>query len=191
MSPNFGDTELTDGGHTYVYRFVPVMLTYREMLTTTLTTPADLEPVVQVMVVEFTTTTLPHVVPPIFTVDPATKPYPVIVTRWPPVVGPTFGEIDVTVGPGGVAEPLSATVEGLPTTLLAKLSDAGRLPLADGLKVMMTVHVPLAARVWLEQLSVTIEYSDALVPVSVTAPAPNARLAFPVLVTVTVCCADV
>ena len=37
----------------------------------------------------------------------------------------------------------------------------------------------------------SLVYSAALVPVSVTAPAPNTRLAFPLLVTVTVCWADV
>ena len=114
-----------------------------------------------------------------------------MVTRCPPEVGPTFGEMDVTAGPGGVPDPLRATAAGLPTALLAKLSDAARLPLDDGLNVTTTVHVAFAARVWVEQLSVTIVYSAALVPVSVTAPAPNTRLAFPLLVTVTVCWADV
>jgi hypothetical protein len=52
------------------------------------------------MVVLFTSATLVAEVPPIFTVAPARKPVPVMVTVVPPVVTPELGAIAVTVGAG-------------------------------------------------------------------------------------------
>jgi hypothetical protein len=48
----------------------------------------------------FTTTTPVAAVPPNFTVAPARKPVPVIVTEVPPLTVPLLGEIEVTVGAG-------------------------------------------------------------------------------------------
>jgi hypothetical protein len=47
-----------------------------------------------------TTVTPVATVPPKFTVDPARKPVPVMLTAIPPLLGPEFGEIAVTVGVG-------------------------------------------------------------------------------------------
>jgi hypothetical protein len=54
--------------------------------------------VVQVMLVELTTVTVPHDDPPKLTLAPVKKPVPVIVTFVPPPSAPAFGEIPVTVG---------------------------------------------------------------------------------------------
>jgi hypothetical protein len=55
---------------------------------------------VQVKDVGFVTETDPHAEPPKLTVAPDTKPVPVIVTFVPPVIGPVFCQILVTVGAG-------------------------------------------------------------------------------------------
>jgi hypothetical protein len=62
------------------------------------------------IVVALTTVTAVAAAPPIVTVAPAAKFVPVIATEVPPLVGPAFGEIALTVGAapegGGGAPPL-------------------------------------------------------------------------------------
>ena len=70
------------------------------LVTTTLTAPAAWAGAVAVIVVLFTTVTPGADVPPSLTVAPARKPVPLMVTAVPPVEGPVFGVIDVTVGAG-------------------------------------------------------------------------------------------
>ena len=70
------------------------------LVTTTLTAPVACAGVVAVIEVLFTTVTPVAAVPPSFTVAPARKPVPVIVTAVPPLLFPKLGVIDVTVGAG-------------------------------------------------------------------------------------------
>ena len=78
--------------------------------------------------------------------------------------------------------PLSVTLWGLPLALSVMMSEAARLPLAEGVKVTLIVQLPPAATelphvlVWAKSL--------ALVPVTVTLVIVN--VALPVLVRVTV-----
>ena len=67
-------------------------------VTTTLVTPAACAPVVAVIEVGETTTTLVAKVPPMLTVAPVTKPVPVIVTLSPPTSRPLDGDIEEIVG---------------------------------------------------------------------------------------------
>jgi len=69
-----------------------------EFVTVTVTAPALPAGVVAVIVVPLTTTTFVAELFPNFTVAPAAKFVPVIVTAVPPVVGPLFGLTLVTVG---------------------------------------------------------------------------------------------
>jgi hypothetical protein len=68
------------------------------LVTVTDTAPALPAGVVAVIVVLFTTTTLVAAVLPNFTVAPAAKFVPVIVTAVPPATGPLLGETLLTVG---------------------------------------------------------------------------------------------
>lgn len=68
------------------------------MVTTTSASPAECAPVIAVIEVDETTSTLVAAVPPIATVAPVTKPVPVIVTASPPASRPLDGAIDVIVG---------------------------------------------------------------------------------------------
>ena len=70
------------------------------LVTTTLTAPAACAGVVAVIDVLLTTVTPVAAVPPSFTVAPARKPVPVIVTAVPPLAVPEFGVIELTVGAG-------------------------------------------------------------------------------------------
>jgi hypothetical protein len=67
-------------------------------VTVTATAPAVLAGVVAVIDVLLTTTTLVAAVLPNFTVAPATKLVPVIVTAVPPAVDPLLGLTLLTVG---------------------------------------------------------------------------------------------
>jgi hypothetical protein len=69
-----------------------------ELVTVTVTAPALPAGVVAVIVVLFTTTTFVAALLPNFTVTPAAKFVPVIVTAVPPVVDPLFGFTPVTDG---------------------------------------------------------------------------------------------
>jgi len=77
---------------------VPVWLSL--LATTTLTAPAVWAGVVAVIDVLLTTFTAVAAVPPTLTVAPARKPVPVMVTPVPPLAGPEFGVIALTVGAG-------------------------------------------------------------------------------------------
>jgi hypothetical protein len=68
------------------------------LVTVTVTAPAVPAGVVAVIVVLFTTTTFVAALLPNFTVAPAEKLVPVIVTAVPPEVDPLFGLTLVTVG---------------------------------------------------------------------------------------------
>ena len=95
--PLFGATLISVGTTTYVYPFTRFPLC---PLTVTVTVAAPTLPagVVAVIVVPFTTTTLPADVPPSVTVAPAAKLVPVIVTGVPPSVDPLFGLTLLSVG---------------------------------------------------------------------------------------------
>ena len=67
-------------------------------VTVTVTAPALPAGVVAVMVVLFVTVTLVAVAVPNFTIAPATKLVPVIVTAVPPNVDPLLGDTPLTVG---------------------------------------------------------------------------------------------
>ena len=82
--------------------------------------------------------------------------------------------------------PVRATACGLAGALSEKLSEALRLPMADGVKVRLTVHVSLGVTVAPVQWSVLAK-SVALVPFSATDE--TVRFAVPVLVSVMVCAA--
>ena len=75
------------------------------LLTTTFTAPAAWAAVVAVIDVLLPTTTVFAAIPPRLTVAPNWNPVPVIVTPVPPLVGPEFGAIAVTVGAGFGGEP--------------------------------------------------------------------------------------
>jgi hypothetical protein len=70
----------------------------------------------------FTTVTPVAAVPPMFTVAPARKPVPVMVTAVPPLVGPVLGVIDVTVGAGLLEEPslVNFATDGTPLLFTRK-----------------------------------------------------------------------
>jgi hypothetical protein len=67
-------------------------------VTTTFLAPDEPDGVVAVMELCVTRITLVAGIPPIETVTPDWNPVPVIVTVVPPVSGPEFGEILITVG---------------------------------------------------------------------------------------------
>ena len=97
VDPVFGLTLLTVGATTYVYPFVRLPLCPLTV-TVTVTAPALPAGVVAVIVVAFTTTTFVAEPFPNFTVAPAAKFVPVIVTAVPPDVVPLLGLTLVTVG---------------------------------------------------------------------------------------------
>lgn len=70
-------------------------------LTTTSAGPSGVPAVVAVIFVEDTTVTAVAGLP-IVTVAPGKNPVPLIVTGVPPTLAPDVGEIDVTVGGGGL-----------------------------------------------------------------------------------------
>jgi len=74
-----------------------------ELVTVTLTGPADPDGVVAVMIVLLRTATLVAALPPKVTVAPDRKPVPVMVTGVPPAVVPELGDTVKTVGGFAVA----------------------------------------------------------------------------------------
>ena len=68
-----------------------------------------------------------------------------------------------------------------------KFSEALRLPVADGVNVRLTEHVPLGITVAPVQVSALLAKSLVFVPLIPTVK--MVRLAVPVLVTVTLCAA--
>jgi hypothetical protein len=81
-----------------------------------------------------------------------------------------------------VPVPVRLTVCGLLAALSLIESVAVRLPVAEGVKVTLTVHAPLGVTVAPEQVSPLLAKSLAFVPLIVTVE--MVRLAVPVLVTV-------
>jgi hypothetical protein len=97
VDPLPGVTLLTVGGTTYV-NALPKLPLCPPTVTVTVTAPALPAGVVAVIVVLFTTTTFVAAVAPNFTVAPAAKFVPVIVTAVPPAGDPLFGLTLLTVG---------------------------------------------------------------------------------------------
>ena len=83
--------------------------------------------VVAVIVVLLTTTTLVAAVAPNFTVAPAAKFVPVIVTAVPPAAGPLFGTTLLTVGDNYIGESIGQT-SALPARLSPSPSPHRRFP---------------------------------------------------------------
>ena len=102
--PELGVIELTvgagfgGGGPVKVKPLFNVPVLASVLVTTTLVAPAAWAGVVAAIVVLFTTETPVAEVPPSFTVAPARKPVPLMVTAVPPLMVPGLGEIEVTVG---------------------------------------------------------------------------------------------
>ena len=94
-----------------------------------------------------------------------------------------LGETPAT-GAAATPVPVKLTVCGLPLALSVKLSEALRLPVADGVNVTLTVQVLLGVTVAPVQVSALVAKSLAFVPLIVTVE--TVRLAVPVLVTVSV-----
>ena len=97
IGPELGDTPVTVGGGTKVYRVLAVLVP-PGVVTRTLAVPAVLAGVVQVMLVALTTLKLVQAVPPTVTAVAPVKLVPVRVMLVPPAVGPALGERAVTVG---------------------------------------------------------------------------------------------
>jgi len=97
--------------------------------------------------------------------------------------GKVGGADKLTTGP--VPVPLKPTVCGLPLALSVKLSEALKLPVADGVNVTLTVQVLLGATAAPVQVSALLAKSLAFVPLIVTVEMLSAAL--PVLLRVTVC----
>lgn len=101
VEPVFGETPVTVGtGTTYVNPLARLPLCVSGFVTVTVTAPAVPAGLVAVIVVLFVTVTFVAAVVPNFTVAPAAKFVPVIVTVVPPNVDAVFGETPVTVGAG-------------------------------------------------------------------------------------------
>jgi hypothetical protein len=83
---------------------------------------------------------------------------------------------------GAIPVPERVTVCGLSLALSLKLSEALRLPVADGVKVTLTVQVPFGITVAPVQASALLAKSLAFEPVSPTLV--MVRFAVPLLVTV-------
>jgi hypothetical protein len=81
-----------------------------------------------------------------------------------------------------VPVPVKATVCGLLEALSGRFSEALRLPVAEGVKVTLTVQVLLGVTVAFVQVSALLVKSPAFLPPIVTVE--MIRLAAPVLVTV-------
>jgi hypothetical protein len=86
------------------------------------------------------------------------------------------------VGTGLTPVPVRLTVCGLFEASSVKLSEAVRLPVADGVNVTLTVQVLLGFIVAREQVSALLAKSPASVPPTVTVEI--VRSAVPLLVTV-------
>jgi hypothetical protein len=97
--PGVTDTLVSDGfGESYEKSVLAAFVPPAVVTSTLAEVPAVPAGVFAVIVVEFTTTTDVAAVPPIVTAVAPVKSAPVIVTSVPPLAGPWFGEIFVTVG---------------------------------------------------------------------------------------------
>ena len=97
VGPALGDTPVTVGGVTKLYRVLAVLVP-PGLVTRTLAVPAVLAGVVQVALVSLVTLWLVHALPPMVTAVAPVKPVPVRVMVLPPVVLPELGEMALTVG---------------------------------------------------------------------------------------------
>lgn len=91
-----------------------------------------------------------------------------------------FVALRLTVG--AVPVPLDVTICGLLEALSLILNEALRLPVADGVKATVTVHIPLGIMVAAVQESITLLKSLGFVPPMATVE--TVRLAVPVLLRV-------
>ena len=98
VAPLFGLRLLTVGGARYVNALAKLPLSPLLLVTVTVTAPALSAGVVAVICVPLITTTLVAAVFPNFTVAPAAKFVPVMVTAVPPASGPLPGATLLTVG---------------------------------------------------------------------------------------------
>jgi hypothetical protein len=89
--------------------------------------------------------------------------------------------------PTPIPVPLKVSVWGLWGAMSVKLNEALRLPIANGVNVTLTEHVPLGITVAPVQVSALLAKSLEFVPLIPTVK--MLRLAVPVLVTVTLCAA--
>jgi len=118
-------------------------------------------------------------------VDAATKFVPLIVKVC--AAAPAVAELGdrlLIFGTGFRPVPVKLTVCGLPEALSVNISEALRLPAAEGVKVTSTVHVPLVLKLAPAQESAVMAKSPGSVPPIVTEEI--VRLFVPVLVTVRV-----
>ena len=107
--------------------------------------------------------------------------------RAPAPAKPEEGEKLVKLGCGLLPSPLRLTDCGLPAALSVKVRVALRPPLAVGVKVTPTEHVPPDATGTPEQVSLLIAKSLGFAPPIVTVE--TVRFAVPLLVTVSACAA--
>jgi hypothetical protein len=166
--PLFGVTPVTVGGTAYVNPLVRLPLCPLTV-TVTVTAPAVPAGVVAVIDVALTTVTFVAAVVPNFTVAPAAKFVPVIVTAVPPATGPLFGVTPVTVGVTAYVYPfarLPLREPGFVTvTVTAPAAPAGVVAV---IVVLLTTVTPVAAAL----PNVTVAPATKFVPVIVTAVPP-------------------
>jgi len=137
-------------------------------VTATVTAPALPAGVVAVIDVLLTTTTLVAAVAPNFTVAPAAKFVPVIVTAVPPVAGPLFGLTLLTVGATTYVNPL-ARLPLCPLTVTVTVT-APVLP--AGVVAVIVVLFTTTTLVAAALPNVTVAPATKFVPVIVTAVPP-------------------
>ena len=117
----------------------------------------------------FTTTTFVAAVAPNFTVAPAAKFVPVIVTAVPPAVVPLFGLTLLTVGARSVGKPVRQTPT-LPVALVTVTVTAPALP--AGVVAVIDVLLTTTTFVAAVAPNVTVAPAAKFVPVIVTAVPP-------------------
>src|SRR3954454_9263685 len=128
---------------TYLYPLVSVADDVSGFVTVTLTEPPAWAGVFAVMVVALTTTTFVAAAPPKVTVAPVTKPLPLIVTAWPPVVLPAGGVTEVTVmGGGGTVTLTFADLVSLQPADVVTVTGKVSVPAVPAVYVMLLVPVP-------------------------------------------------
>jgi hypothetical protein len=126
---------------------------------------------VALIVVELVKVTEVDDVPPNFTLDPAVKPVPVMVTTVPPPTGPIAGATPVTVG--AATKVKAAALVPVPPTVVTETATAGPAAwaLVTAVKVVLLVKWTDAAAV---APNVTVDAAVKEVPVMVTEVPPVA-----------------
>ena len=135
------------------------------LVTVTVTAPTLPAGVVAVIVVLFTTVTFVAAVLPNFTVAPAAKFVPVIVTAVPPAAGPLLGDTLVTVG-GAIYVNALARLPLCPPVLVTVTVVAPALPAG----VVAVIVVPFTTTTFVAAAlpNVTVAPAAKFVPVIVT-----------------------